>query len=57
MTKVALAIEERLDILKRICVRGRNYLLEREDSVGLDFFEHLETELGWLRSAIEGDTV
>lgn len=45
-------VGERINILRRICVRGRNYFLGKEDSTGIDLFEHMETEVGWLASAI-----
>lgn len=43
--------KDQMLILKRICVRGRTYMLDKNDGVGLDLFEHIETEIG--RLAVE----
>ena len=41
-------IAERLDILRRICTRGKNYFVETQDSMGVDLFDHMTTEVGYL---------
>lgn len=38
-------VDSQWEILKRICARGRTYFLEKEDSVGVDLFEHIEQEI------------
>lgn len=41
-------IAERLDILRRICTRGKNYFVETKDSMGVDLFDHMTTEVEYL---------
>jgi len=43
---------EQIEILERICVRGRNLFLNKSDSIGIDMFEHMETELGRLKKVL-----
>lgn len=45
-------VSEHLNILKRICKRGRSHFLKQSDNTGIDLFEHMETELGRLAVAI-----
>lgn len=49
-------IKAQFDILKRITTRGRSLFLEKEDNIGIDMFEHLETEIERLRVMLENDT-
>lgn len=50
--KVRVTTGEHINILRRICVRGRNLFLEKDDSAGVDMFEHMETEVGRLEAAL-----
>jgi len=36
---------EELKVLKRIAVRGRNIALDKNDSLMVDMWEHMETEI------------
>jgi len=45
-------VEANLDVLRRICVRGRNYFFDKKDSSGIDLFDHMETEVNLLASAL-----
>ena len=49
-------IESRFEIIRRICDRGRSYFLEQRDSAGIDFFEHLENEVHWLKKAVKQES-
>ena len=40
----------RLDVLDRIADRGRNYFVEKNDTHGVDLFEHFQNELRLLRN-------
>lgn len=46
-------ILERINILERICVRGLKLMQERLDSNGVDLFEHLLSELNYLKQDLE----
>lgn len=46
-------IDSQFDILERICSRGRTLFLDKEDSLGVDMFEHLEQEIKRLRLYME----
>lgn len=44
---------EQLDVLKRICIRGRSHFLRVGDGLGIDLFEHMETEVGRMLHVME----
>jgi hypothetical protein len=41
-------IESYLLVLKRICIRGRNLGLSKDDNEIIDMFQHMEDELNYL---------
>lgn len=45
-------VESNIEVLRRICVRGRLYFLNKRDSSGVDLFDHMETEVNLLASAL-----
>lgn len=52
MTVLQYKLLAQFDILERICVRGRTLFLDKQDSIGVDMFEHIETEIGRLKYMI-----
>lgn len=50
-------VESQFDILERICARGRTLFLDKEDSLGVDMFEHLEQEIKRLRLYMEQEKI
>lgn len=43
----------RLEVLLRISRRGRLYFESKKDSRGVDLFQHMEDEIGWLISSLK----
>lgn len=46
-------IESQFEILDRICVRGKNYFFDKQDSLGIDLFEHMQQEVERTRLYLE----
>lgn len=45
-------LDEHINILRRICARGRSLFLANEDSIGVDMFEHMENEVNLLANVV-----
>lgn len=46
-------IGSRIEVLLRISNRGRIYFEKKKDSIGVDLFQHMEDEIGWLISSLK----
>lgn len=48
----ASIIRSRIEVIDRICVRGRNYFAESGSSHGVDLLEHMENEFHLLKQLV-----